>query len=679
MSKKLLMYGMLLANIILFLAHGILCFLNYNINQIYKEKNSITLYQPEDMSREEYVDLLIEVSEKLSIDILYERVDKNFNWEFYKTNISENFFDIFVEGDTILLEENDLLSTNNGERARKIYGFGMSGDEITIKNISEITNFDLSAGKFLICTKDFEQFAGELQKNHIEVGTEGGDIAEDDYKYIRFLIVTFLFFLCISIVFYAFSRAKEFAVKKSMGYSSMLICVLEIKNNFVIFLGELLGICILVLLIFSILYDFISAMCFLKVMAWQLALLLLFLLLIFSVSIWYVSMRCTVQHMKGKSKNKELFFVTTLFKSVIFVVLVLILSETSVYVKQTYDVYRMTIQTMDKIKNFSATTMNGLIENPDDDLLKYDKPFYDFYQMLHDNQYCIIADTNSAKWQEDESKSKYYPINVNDNYIDFNERIYDVEGNRITSDVLKDDMLNIFIPQGYDYSEELERISRIYEIKEEQVNLIEYSSESEFFSFDNENHAETGGYFKNAIAVVFDEDVIGDPEFRSMAMESFLSSSMYFKSNSEETAYEEIYPYIEQSGLSNIILSTPSVRDTFKENLKYRKHQLYGYAAQLSIYIFAFVVMMIYSAELFFANNAKEIANKMINGYSFIEIFQTRLAGKTLMLVILSALSFVTTVSIGIAVVSVGVELMLFCLIVKRQCSKNFVLVVKGE
>ena len=92
--------------------------------------------------------------------------------------------------------------------------------------------------------------------------------------------------------------------------------------------------------------------------------------------------------------------------------------------------------------------------------------------------------------------------------------------------------------------------------------------------------------------------------------------------------------------------------------------------------LLAFIVLAFNSAALYYRVYAKEIAVKLISGYSFLDQFSLRMAFKT---ALLPALIFMPDVSILAALCCVAADLALFALCLSRNIRRNVGTVMKGE
>ena len=97
---------------------------------------------------------------------------------------------------------------------------------------------------------------------------------------------------------------------------------------------------------------------------------------------------------------------------------------------------------------------------------------------------------------------------------------------------------------------------------------------------------------------------------------------------------------------------------------------------QLLVILFAFVVIVVYGAELDYKIYAKDYSIKCVTGYSFIDIFSLRIVLK---LIVLPVLVVMPNVSLTVALCCVLSELAVYVVCMKKRIGRNTVAILKGE
>lgn len=692
MSRKTLMYSIFAVNIIIFIVYGYLRFSSLTSDAIYDKKNIITIKKSDSMTDEKFVDVLCNTSEKLSADIALEYLSEDYTYTYYRTSVDQNFFKLNTEVGTSVTNEGTVFSSLPNGSEKKIYGFIRKSNEITIspiRNVLDEREVNLSVGRYLIDSHKVNDYINELQLSGIECETAIGLAVEMDFSSLYMLICMFVFFGAISVVFYTFSESRDIAVKKSMGYTNLKMCFDKFKRSCIVFGVELLVILLITFIVFSIIYDVTSTILFVKYLVPTVLTLCFVEIGVLVCCYIYVSTRCNVRHIKGMTRDRELFAVSMVAKTVILVAMVSSVSYLVTSVSDIYRVYNATKNTVELVQGYAATEINVRLEEPENYIDRYRQYFIDFYKLLDENNNVILANLEGIDEQiyEGENPYVYNSGEINDNYIDFSQNIIAPNGERITSAWLVKDKINVLIPEGYDttkYSQLLCNRYRNEDIKIDDINYIEYDRSSRFFTFDNETCMEQNGYCNEVLLYVYDFEFNVEhfhPERVFRELYSYFTNSIYYKYNTDSklTAFEQIQPAINQCGLEKVMISSPTVEKEFYGNLKKYEEQLIFEVVQFVIFAFAFVVMLVYTSELYYRNNAKNISVKLTHGYSFTGIFGNRMILKAAILPIMFMISENIGISPVVAIVCVCLELVIFGILMKLHSRKNVISVIKGE
>lgn len=424
MEKKALVDLMTGIALMILMLQGVFQCSTYNKVQIMKGKEQIILHQPVTMEKEEYIQTLLQCSDKTHTDLMYERYDEKMTRLLYKTNQSEDFFHIDTEKGSILLEKDETLSTHGEQGVKKIYGIHFPGEEIVIRDFSKIKEFDLSSGRFWMESDKIPDFCRQLDQLKIAYDRIGGIYLEDEEEPLWQLSIAFSLFMGITIVMYAFSKMKDYAIKKTMGYSKLLIWWLEIKNIGITLLFESFGLTTVFFLILMVLFEVETGLLWLKLIIVPVVRLIAVYTFFVAISTGYAGMRSSILHIKGKRQDMILDLVVAGFRMAVFAICTLTISKLVFSVSWIYQIYRTTENMKEKLIDYATITECIAIENPEEDYEAYDKKLCDFYQILHEERGAIIADTSEASMMD-----IYGPnpeIYINDHYLDFSERIFDM-------------------------------------------------------------------------------------------------------------------------------------------------------------------------------------------------------------------------------------------------------------
>ncbi len=649
----------------------------YSESQIFMNKEQIIIHQPTNLNKDEFVKELLSFAKQENSDLMYERYDDKNNRMLYKTNQKEDFFHIYTETGSILLKENDIFSTRGNEGTKKIYGVHIPGKDIIIDNFTKISEFDLKSGRYWVKTDKIQELCCFLGEKNIEYDKIGGIYIEDENEIFGHLNVALYIFIGIALVMYAFSKMKDYAIKKIMGYSKIQVWCSEIYEMGTSIIVEILIIGTIFFFMLFVLYEAETGVMWLKIIFFDILRMLIVVIVCLAISSGYINIKCGVLHIKGKRNDILLEILISLIRVLVFAIITLILSSNIGKISFTYHMYQTTTDMKVKLKQYATVVENVSVENPEEDYKAYDKKFCDFYRILHEERDAIISDTHDVTGYEAYSSNP--SILINDCYIDFNKNIYDIHGERITSKSLVEGKYNVLVPQGFKYDPVQSGLCRAANLSPEQINVIEYSCDSVFLSFDNEISPETRGYFQNPIAEVFDETMIFDDCYRAMMLETAFINGFYFRTESVDKAYDEILPVLKKCGLENLFFEAPSVRERLDDTLWEWESELIKNGFILFLYIIAWVVLLIYSAQMYFENHAKDMSVKLLQGYSLLEIIQIRLAVESLMLIAMIVVSLFEVVSLRISFLLLITEWICLYIFIKKLCERNIVGSMKGE
>ena len=94
MTKKIVVYIAYALCMILIIIQSYMMYSGALFTKIDQDKVSLILEKPESLLKDEYVKILIEISELTSSDIMFCRVNQDKSFQYYKTNQEEYFLDL---------------------------------------------------------------------------------------------------------------------------------------------------------------------------------------------------------------------------------------------------------------------------------------------------------------------------------------------------------------------------------------------------------------------------------------------------------------------------------------------------------------------------------------------------------------------------------------------------------
>ncbi len=679
MSKKAIMLAIYAVNIIVFLVCSMLEFCMFPLKTVEEDKTIVTVKWTQKLENDAYIDMLYDIADEISGDLMVRNLADNDLLQYYRTENDPGF--IALEG----LDPGQTYATDPQNGEQKIRGFFfLSDSDFQIAPLKSLKgkDIDLSIQQFLVSTDKLNAFSQAVTAKGLELSTEKGISIAGDFGFLYRILAALAFFLAVSVVFYAFSRSKDMIVKKTMGFSDMNIAAAEIKENFSLLLLITAVLLLTAFIVFSALSGAASTLYFLKKNLLRILLYLGGTFLLFLVFIYLVSTQCSISSSKGKSFNKQLFAFTVVFKTVVIILLSTSLTTLIQSAGKVYTMYHATKKTADLVEGYATTTMNARLEDPMQQYEKYAPILLDFYRAMHDDHNFIIASFNDILYDlhNEKATAVNYRVTVNDNYLDTVDTLYGTDGKQIRSDALVKGKYNYLIPEHYNPSELLKMYTSSGQYAEEDFHFIRYSESSKFFTFSNQvPNGYVGG--SRIIAEVFDPELFYQRESArtSTAMlSSYYSTAGFFTYDtaSDQDPLYQIMPVIKETGMEKILISTPAVIQQFSQDLKYYSNSLIISVVKLIVVLFAFIVIVIYAAELDYRIYAKDYSIKCVTGYSFLDIFIIRIVLK---MIILPVLVIMPGVSLPVALLCVLSELVIYVICMKKRIGRNTVTILKGE
>ena len=678
MSKKTIMLGLFGIGLILFLLCAAVQFAVYPTYMIYQNKEELKA-KWSILNTDDVIDTLYTISEEISADLAVMLPSDDGQYDFYRTEWDPAF--IRLES----LAPDRVYATDPRDGQEKLRGFFfITNDHFRIAPLRTLkgSETELFITTILVESRDMSALRNALERHGAEVGAEG--VTSIEIPKMQFVVLPAAFFLfLIAAVFYAFSRAKDMIVKKTLGYGDRDVVLAELKqlcSSLLLISGTLL---LLSAILFSLLAGVSSTLLFFRKSALPFLLYFAVTLLVISVCIEIISARCSVSSSKGKSLDRQLYVCTVVFKAVVIWALAACLTSIFSDVGELRDLIRRTEQAAELADGYAWTKPYNLssdesYENPG----VYAPRMYAFYQEMHDTHNLIVAEFHSIR---DDSPVEapgnnllYYEASINDNYLDTFDTVYGIDGAPIHSDQIEKGKRNLLVPQDFD-------IDRFFEawhgLHREDFHFVLYdAAKSKFFAFTNKLE---GGYaYSGEIPIVV---FIEDPELyldeedvmaRMGVVKTMIGNSVFlYDSTSELSPYEQILPLLRENGLDRTFGPASAVKQEFLSSIKDCQNRITLQTIAALMILFAFAVLAFDAAALYYKVYTKDIAVKLISGYSFLDLFSLRMALKLGLLPILILMPKVSTLA---ALFCVAADLGVFVLCIKRNIRRNVAAVMKG-
>ena len=691
MSKKIIMLGLYGILLVLLLFSETMQFAAYQKDTIYRDKAYVFAKWPQVSDGDEVIDTLYAVSEEISADLALMVIAEDGNIDFYRTERDPSF--IQLNG----LDPSRSYATDPQAGEEQLRGFFfVFQDRFKIAPLRHLKGSatERLTTRLLVNSGNAEALESALTQHGAKLIMDYTPSGVSENGTLHFHLPMLAFFLLASVVFYAFSRAKDMIVKKTMGYEDLDIVLSELKALGCSVLLITGGLLLPAALLFSALAGVSSTLLFFQKNFSAFCLLFVLSLLALAVCIRIVSGQCSIRHSKGKRLDRQLYAVTVACRTLVILLLAGNLTALYSTIRETRFMAEQTEAAAALSEGYAGIATNiNLMGAPYSSL-------YEFYQKMHDDHNLIVADFEDISFAEFTAKVKgepaaEYRIDINDNYLDSFDTIYDTDGALIHADRLAAGKINYLVPSDYDVAPMLEQFARFHHSAEE-YHFIRYdAARSKFFSFSNrieEGFAVSGEIPIVAFVVDPDNhapksDDPADLHDAAMALSSFICDGVFaYDSGSELSPRDQILPILQETQLAGTILETPTIRQEFMADLKFYSDYMLELFAKCAELLIALVVLALYAAELYYKIYAKDIAAKALAGYSFFDLFSLRMVLKLALLPVMLLLPEIYTRYITVlhpsvlaSIICLAVEFGLFTLCMKKNMRHKIAAVMKGE
>lgn len=681
MRKLKIMKIIFIINILFVIAFAFIRYTNDPFETLIQNKECININKPESMTNEQFLDELINISSERSVDFMIYRVNNNYTYELYKTDIDANFLLLNTENASTITNGNTVFSSHPKNGEKKIYGFISKKDKIMIMPLKYAADLDLSSQRYLVDSKSQDQIVAALFQKGINVKINYGETIYEEYHELYILFGLQLLFLMISVFFYVFSCSRDVIVKKSLGYSNLKLCMEELRKRGGFFCSSLIILLLIFTFLFSIKYDIISSLYFVKKYFLLFASPIAFAMICFMISYTYISLRSNVSHIKGKKSDIILWLITGAFKTIFIYFTVITLSQISLsYYINLNDSAK---QSRELVNGYAKTEINVTIEDPEDNSDIYVERFEKLYHIMESDNDMILATLRNIDKKRTSDRNAILSAYVNTNYIDKCEYLISDIGNTITSDDLKKGKANILLPKDTNTEQFNENCKKIFDIDSDEINYLFYDKNSKFFTYDTNTCIDNKGYCQNIALFVFDIEFYKNhctSDLLFNYLETFFSSGIYFKYDvlSNKSAYEQLLPSIIDCQLNNVMISAPSINELFNEVIKSSAKQLYFKITMLIIFVISFIIMSVYVSELYFYNNSKKLVIKYLNGHSLSYILIYIITLKLICYPIILKISDSTTFGVIYCLLMIIIDILIFWTIIRKNIVVKANSVIKG-
>ncbi len=677
MSKKI-MFFIFIVNCILIvlLSYTIFSELSYrSITNGYKE---LVISGDREINTTDYANAFSDVCQSVESDVYFRKYNISFNgYDYYRTTSENNFQLGFINYNW---NTDTIYSSQPLENEKRIYGF-FNDIQIRILPLERQNNlFDSEKITAFVRYEYIEQFSKICSEYDLNCSYNNSAYIHNSYSEWKNTLMIFIMFLFISIIFYSFSCRKDTIIKKALGFTPIKIFTLQFKECFKPFLIICTFSLFTSFIFFTIKNDLISSALFNIIVISLLIVLIIISALFFAISFIYIASSAKIKHMKGNSNKKDFLNITECFRIIILCLLLSNISSLNLI---------KTITDLNQLKNSEVNYQDFLTfkaHNIQEYDLKYEEyapKLLDAYNELCNSGLILVTRLSETSTSISEATTNTQYITVNNNYIDFCDNLIDTNGNKINSTTLKKGKINFLFPDKSNPSDFIKDRSHIF--KPEDINIIYYNSSSDFDLLSNSTD---GRRVKNIVLEVKDLNFYAQHESSRTIYEfltAYFSNSVFMKYDpSFKIPYEQISPVLKKYNIDGLVFRAPLVCDEISETIAITKRYLLYNIFTSSLYLFAFFVLIVFSASLYCSCKLQDISLKLINGLSVLQIINTRLI---INLALIPIIIFATNLpfinrffGIDNSVIIAGViaQTFIYYILVKYKSMKNLISLIKG-
>lgn len=697
---------------------SVINFINFSIETneaMYRDLQQVTITKPDYVSNKEFINELKAVTADNNTDIMTKKHDlKSNTLSYYKTNNSNDFLDISVEGNSLLLEDKDCIST-----AREVKGYNVihlymttQAGDTSIYSLDEAEDFDLSSGEYYLQPDKCDIISDILANKNYKV-------QPFELPFITTVRPIFSYALCpmlltfVAILFYFSSKSKEDMLKKLDGYSNLDIIkagVLPILKNLILIF---LGIQAVNLIVFQIQNSGMLLRYISFTITSGLAYYLGAILCVLVLSSGFVFIHNGTAYIKGKDKKRFILIINIVVKvcSVIFLSASMIIPL--LFLPSAIGTYCNAKAVSEALSPYVSPRLYG--SESDVSSEKANDRYKQFYYSTVDAFHGVFIDTTGYVPTElgtpvpeyipmDDTRRNFSDellnyisfnnIIINKNYLDLNP-ILKTNGEPITAADFDSEKINILLSDKETHTDEIVRYEKYMtplalksinkNTTDIDVNVIYYKADQliNLYQPSLNNDLDASRYAVNPIIKIFYDDM--DLEYFSFS----ICNNYYLLETKTDDPYNELLPVITECGLDNTIQEVAYASENYDIVIKDKMLQIIYFLIQALLYGLLFLLVTVSYIKIYLHNNRDIIAAKKLAGQSFFSVYKIYFYLMLGMFIITEiALLLIYTffngsshleLHIGIPIAIYLLELILFRIMVCKYTRKSILEILKGN
>ena len=653
---------------------------------------SFSLIIDKDTSNVSPFDYISLAAEQTRADIIVSdtKYQNGVRWKIYfKTNNNENFIHINTsKGSALLDADESFTNTDLDEDGITEYRLKTTSlEKIIIYPFEQLKprGYDVTDCIFYCESAKSTEVFKILSDSGFKIVSYGKGEFFNDSNPMVVLVPAAIFITCVA--FYTFSEGKKIVLMKMEGCSSFDVVTQELLADLKCDLSVLLLSFSLTVVTVNFIVGYPIGKYFEETShIFKMALYVI----VFSIVVRLIITCLTNNHshVKGAVPNNSLYVVINSVKAAsisgltIFCVYLIATSLIPVY--NSYKSSSLYFEKLDNRTCFSSygSYEKSILNDQNSKLLPFYMELCEEYDALYidSSEYESIGELHI--WElNDEQRPR---VDINENYLDFS-RIYDLNGNQITSDLLVADAFNVLLPDKITDEDRAEVDIYKKSFGFEKENVLVYDSKNfEMFSFINDGVDSDFGMITTPPTIyVFNYYVF---ETNPILTSQILYEKLFVKTSTNNPDLE-LRPIIHKYNLDNAIDGVSLINERI--NIYIREMQKFLVACFVSLLLIAVVMIgvSVFAADVYCRNNRYKLSIGLIEGKSLFGCIKNHLflqIGIHVMNLILSLVcSLLLQLNLGIPIllvtITAGIDFAITHSRCLKQSYKNLYTIIKGE
>ena len=631
-------------------------------DKIFDNKRSILIDKKVEQSNYDYVDEIIRVCKENDCMIFYSSVSEASSLKpIFRIYVIPDFYNYFQLELTekIKLKKDSFISTDykNDSAKAKIISLPLY-ENIEIRSIDEIKELELNHSRFYLPSNDITKVIKAFQTLGYNIYLDNQGNQEDSISILENIVLFIVgnLVMIVSFLFYAFSKRREIVIKQINGFGNRKIFETVFRDNTGYIPISILLPYIILCFFLKKEYSAEAAYYFFETSIKYMCVYILICEVIYCMVCVSIQRKKKAIEIRGYNPERLLMIVIISVRVILCVIVFWAIANAQQYfdgLNKLRKTYENSGEFLNEYVTVSLNDSGSEISQGDDYLEKAKN----FLNEVNDNFEMIIID--SSEYLDDSENGMLY---ISPSYFKVHE-VLDNNGKLIQAEDLESDSYIYLFPDNIE--------NETFKGVPDNVLIKKYKAGQKFYTYNSETAEETKGIVTNPVILIINDDILKwDAEYYIGMQFVFIKS----KGN----MYEKLEPIIKKTGMRDVILEVPLLKDVFEAAIVSVSVKLLQYDVLIIIAILSLVLIFIFEATVYYENNKRNLAIKKLNGYG-LRAFENIIIVKILIIILLTIFSYCKGYSVyGVLLVMI-IECIVFYVTIKKLESKEFVVYLKGD